>query len=227
MNIDWHQLILGKHDWAFLLPVAIRTFVMFLIILVGLRVLGKRGVGQLSVFELGVIVGLGSAAGDPMFYEDVGLLSCVVVFVIVLTLYHLLELITTKNARIAVAVEGKPREVLRDGVLVLETFDKEPFSEEELFMQLRLGHVSHLGQVRHCFLEPSGQVSVYYYADADVIAGLPIIPETPLTTRIEVSGEYACARCGRVEQLVAGEEKRCSKCRHPTWARAVTERRVT
>jgi uncharacterized membrane protein YcaP (DUF421 family) len=227
VSIDWNQLILGKHDWDFLLPVAIRTFVMFLIILVGLRVLGKRGVNQLSVFELGVIVGLGSAAGDPMFYEDVGLLSCVVVFVIVLTLYHLLELITTKSERISAVVEGQPRQVLRDGLLVLETFEKEPFSEQELFVQLRLQHVSHLGQVRGGFLEPTGNVSIYYYADTDVVAGLPIVPGTPMVTKIAVTGDYACARCGRVERLVVGDEKRCGKCEHSTWARAATEPRIT
>ena len=71
LNFDWENLLLGERDWQFLLMVALRTAAMFLVILIGLRMLGKRGVSQLSVFELGVIVGLGSAAGDPMFYKDV------------------------------------------------------------------------------------------------------------------------------------------------------------
>jgi uncharacterized membrane protein YcaP (DUF421 family) len=112
-------------------------------------------------------------------------------------------------------------------VLVLETFDKEPFSEEVLFTQLRLDHVSHLGQVRRAFLEPSGEVSLFYYSDADVIAGLPIMPGTPIMTMATVAGDYACTRCGRVEHLVVGAEKCCPKCGHSKWARALTETRIT
>jgi uncharacterized membrane protein YcaP (DUF421 family) len=68
-----------RWEVEFLPEVALRTFFMFFVILTSLRILGKRSVAQLSVFELGVIIGLGSAAGDPMFYKDVGLLPGVVV----------------------------------------------------------------------------------------------------------------------------------------------------
>lgn len=69
ITIDWSALFLGTEDWSFLTEVALRTFIMFLIIIIGLRFMGKRGVKQLSVVELVVIIGLGSAAGDPMFYK--------------------------------------------------------------------------------------------------------------------------------------------------------------
>lgn len=84
LEIDWQTLLLGSETWEFLPEAAFRSFIMFLVILFSLRVLGKRGIKQLSVFELGVIIGLGSAAGDPMFYKDVGLLPGMVVFCIVL-----------------------------------------------------------------------------------------------------------------------------------------------
>lgn len=79
-NVEWKMLLLGEENWSFLLETAFRTLIMFIVILLGLRMLGKRGVKQLSVFELGVIIGLGSAAGDPMFYKDVGLLPGIIVF---------------------------------------------------------------------------------------------------------------------------------------------------
>ena len=85
-SFDWQQLLLGGEKWGFLLETVLRTFFMFLIILTALRLLGKRGVKQLSVFELVVIIGLGSAAGDPMFYKDVGLLPALVVFIMLIVL---------------------------------------------------------------------------------------------------------------------------------------------
>ena len=88
IQLDWKSLLLGSEKWEFLFETAFRTFVMFMVILLYLRLFGKRGVKQLSVFELGVIIGLGSAAGDPMFYKEVGLLPGVLVFSIVFGLYR-------------------------------------------------------------------------------------------------------------------------------------------
>lgn len=73
-NFNWKELLLGGDDWNFLPEVILRTFIMFLMIVISLRVLGKRGVKQFSIFELVVIFGLGSAPGDPMFYKDVRIL---------------------------------------------------------------------------------------------------------------------------------------------------------
>ena len=78
---------MGSEDWSFLIETGFRTLVMFTVVLIGLTILGKRGVKQLSVFELVVIIGLGSAAGDPMFYKDVGLIPAIIVFVIIISLY--------------------------------------------------------------------------------------------------------------------------------------------
>ncbi len=48
--IDWKMLLLGEEEWMFLFETMLRTFVMFLVVLSGLTILGKRGVKQLSVF---------------------------------------------------------------------------------------------------------------------------------------------------------------------------------
>ena len=88
-NFNWKELLLGSEEWSFLPEVIIRSVIMFAIILIGLSILGKRGVKQLSVFELVVIIGLGAAAGNPMFYKDAGLIPAIIVFIIVITLYSL------------------------------------------------------------------------------------------------------------------------------------------
>ncbi len=55
---SWQSLLLDDHDGVFMLEVIFRALVMYLVILVGLRLIDKRGVRQLSVFELVVIIGL-------------------------------------------------------------------------------------------------------------------------------------------------------------------------
>jgi uncharacterized membrane protein YcaP (DUF421 family) len=89
LAIDWKAFLVGSEDTSFLIEISVRTIIMYIIILVGLRLLGKRGVKQLSVFELVVIISLGSAAGDPMFYKEIGLLIPVVIFTIIVAAYRL------------------------------------------------------------------------------------------------------------------------------------------
>lgn len=224
-----HQLLLGNEDWTFLWAVALRTTLMFLVILGGLRLMGKRGISQLSVFELGVIIGLGSAAGDPMFYKDVGLLPCLLVFTLVLGLYLGLERLMNRHRGLANKLEGQAVDIVRDGALLYRAVEHEELTINELFTQLRLGNVSHLGQVRRAILEPNGRMSLFYAPDDEVRPGLPVLPD--LFERrfhmIPVRDHYSCARCGFTALLDAGEETRCPTCDHDEWTRALAERRVT
>ena len=106
-SFDLKQILLGSEEWSFLLETVLRTGIMFFIIIFGLRLLGKRGVKQLSVFELVVIIGLGSAAGDPMFYKDVGIMPALVVFTMIISLYSIITYIISKSKKFEKLVEGK------------------------------------------------------------------------------------------------------------------------
>lgn len=91
-GFSWNELMLGNENWDFLPETILRTFIMFIVAFVSLRLLGKRGVKQLSIFELVVIICLGSAAGDPMFYKDVGILPAITVFASIVAILVLLPI---------------------------------------------------------------------------------------------------------------------------------------
>lgn len=226
--MDWRKILLGEEQWAFLGETALRTFVMFMVILLSLRLLGKRGIKQLSVFELGVIIGLGSAAGDPMFYKDVGLLPSMLVFAIVVLLYRGITQLINKSRNIEQFVEGVPRLIVRDGRFIVENFKKEPIAFDELFAQLRLNHISHLGQVREAVIETNGEVSVLFFADEDVRWGLPISPDVveKISARIAQEGHYACNYCGHTEHLQPVRSHTCKVCGKKEWLKAMNERRI-
>lgn len=222
-----HEFLFGEESWTFLPNVAIRALVMFVAISVGLRLVGKRGIKQLSVYELGVIVGLGSAAGDPMFYKDVGIVPALVVFVVVIGLYRIMETVMEKSSRVSRVLEGEPVQVIRDGRIVMETFEREDISRQELFAQLRFNKVSNLAQVRVALIEPTGDLSVFFYPDADVGCGLPLLPELydRGTYVIARPGTYACTNCGEVAKLDGAE--RCRACACDLWVPAVDDKRIT
>lgn len=229
LEIDWKSILLGENEWIFLLETAARSVFMFLVILFSLRVLGKRGVKQLSVFELGVIIGLGSAAGDPMFYKEVGLLAGLMVFVIVIALYKLVTVLISKSEKFEQFVEGKPVCILKDGKLLLENFKKEPIALDEFFMQLRLDSVSQLGQVEQAFLETNGEVSIFYYEDEKVKPGLPILPGDidRKITSIAKQGLYSCGECGFTEKISIPGAHLCHTCKSAGWLPAADKKRIT
>ena len=68
--MNWYELLVGKEGISFLLEIAFRTFIMFILVLILLRLTGKRSIKQLSIFEIVMIIALGSAAGDPMIYKE-------------------------------------------------------------------------------------------------------------------------------------------------------------
>ncbi|HLN73366.1 MAG TPA: YetF domain-containing protein, partial [Prolixibacteraceae bacterium] len=164
-GFTWKELLMGGEEWSFLPETVLRTLIMFVVIMVSLRILGKRGVKQLSIFELVVIIGLGSAAGDPMFYNDVGILPALIVFAMIIILYTSITYFISKNRDFEAMVEGKPVRLIKDGSFAIDNFKKEPLGEYEFFAELRIQGVSQLGQIEEAILESSGNISIFYFPD--------------------------------------------------------------
>jgi uncharacterized membrane protein YcaP (DUF421 family) len=223
------ELLMGSEEWSFLPETVVRSLIMFSIILTGLTILGKRGVKQLSVFELVVIIGLGSAAGDPMFYKDVGLLPAVIVFIIVIGLYALVTHLVGKNKKFENLIEGKPDLLINEGTFAIENFKKEALGQDEFFAELRLQGVSHLGQVQTAIIETNGGVSLFFYPDEDVKYGLPIMPDSlnHQSQKINTAGFYACTFCGYAEKMEPVNQHICKKCKKDRWIKASNKKRVT
>ncbi|MDP9494288.1 MAG: DUF421 domain-containing protein, partial [Actinomycetota bacterium] len=163
--------------WEFTLEIVLRTIIMYSYTLAIVRVLGKRGLGHLSPFELVIIVALGSAVGDPMFYPDVPLLHGIIVITVVVGMQRVLEEITERAPRLETILESKVRRLVKDGVVDDQALERESLSETELFSALREREIEHLGQVRLAYLEPSGMITVFKVTDEAVAQGRSVLPD--------------------------------------------------
>lgn len=228
-DLNWKELLLGSEDWSFLFETVLRSIIMFMIIVISLRILGKRGVKQLSIFELVVIISLGSAAGDPMFYKDVGILPALVVFIMIVSLYTLITYFIGKNKKFEVLMEGRPVCLIKDGVFSTDNFKKEALGEDEFFAELRMQGVSQLGQIEEAIEESSGNISIFFYPDEDVKYGLPIMPDSLDYTvqKIKDPGFYACIFCGYTEKLQPMTKHKCPECHKYEWVKASNKKRVS
>ncbi|PZR27419.1 MAG: DUF421 domain-containing protein [Citrobacter freundii] len=228
-RFSWKELFFGSENMSFVPEVIIRSLIMFTVILFSLSILGKRGVKQLSVFELVVIIGLGSAAGDPMFYKDVGLVPALIVFAIVIGLYIFVTHLVGKSKRMERLVEGKPICLIEDGRFAIDNFSKENLGQDEFFAELRLKGISHLGQVEKAIIETNGDISVFYYEDKDVKHGLPVMPDSldHKSKQIDKPGYYSCSFCGNTEKLEVTQACNCKECGKAEWVPSSDRKRIT
>jgi uncharacterized membrane protein YcaP (DUF421 family) len=224
---EWERILLNELPAWFILEVIFRTAVMFTVLLAALRFTGKRGVKQLSIFEIVIIIALGSAAGDPMFYHDVGILPAIFVFIVVISLYRLVTWSIGKSKWFEEMVEGRTELLIDNGFFSVVKFEQEDIAQDEFFSELRLKSIEHLGQIKYAYLEPSGNISVYFFADNEVKPGLPLLPAlfNKKSKTIAHEGIFACSNCGFTKNLNPGRAE-CPVCKTEEWVEAIKTLRI-
>jgi uncharacterized membrane protein YcaP (DUF421 family) len=229
MEMDWHRIFFSDHPYSFFLEILFRTPIIFLAVVLVLRLTGKRGIQQLSIFEMVMIITLGSAAGDSLFYDDVGMLHAIAVFVIVLVLYRGVIFIITKSEKAERFLEGEPIYLIRNGKFCLKELGNDELGSDEFFGELRQKNIEHLGQIKYAIIEDTGKISLFYHADDNVLPGLPILPEEykKKSVIISKSGLYACAKCGNTYQLQELNNYPCPNCKNEEWVMTIDAKRIT
>lgn len=225
---DWQNLLWGESEGWFLLEIVARCVIMFAVVFLTLRIVGKRGVKQVSIFEMIVVISLGSAAGDSMMSQSVGLVPATTVFLLVILLYKFITSRISLNPKMEELLEGKPTVLVKDGKFNFDNFASEDIAYDEFFTGLRLRGVSHLGQVKLAILETTGEVSVFFFPDKEVKPGLPILPDEfeNSTEKVSEAGFYACCKCGEVAEFARAGKKTCKICKNQTWVKAADGLRI-
>lgn len=228
MDFDINTVFVNDLDWSLAFEIIVRTLTMFTLILVFLRLSGKKGIRQLSIFEVAIIIGLGSAAGDPMFNPESAILPALVVFVTILLFYRLITWIASRSERFESILEGDPLYVIEEGVFTQVEGSDQTYAKDEFFAEMRQKNIEHVGQVQCAILETNGTVSFFYYPDEEVKPGLPILPKIYQRKRnlLAQSGQYACTTCGQVQDLSPGTHT-CPRCQKNEWVESIQTVRIT
>src|SRR5215218_4576119 len=220
---DWQRLLMGGTPWTFLLELLVRAVVVYLLLLLFMRLMGKRVAGQMSISELAIILSLGAAVGLPLQVPDKGLLPALAVLAVAVAFQRGLSLWAYKSRKVELLSQGDVSVLLKDGRLLPEGMEAEHLSPEKIFASLRAQGVEHLGQLRRVYLEPSGDLSLIKYKRQR--PGLLIIPESDSSHgRYErAEDHYACSNCGNVVASDHEPLDYCEYCGEPRWTEAVTE----
>lgn len=226
---DFHRMFLGDTPLSFLLEIVFRTLVMYAYTIFLLRVLGKRGMGQLSTLELAIIISFGSAVGDPMVGADVPMLHGMIAITCVTLFQIYLEKLINRNKNVEAIMEGKARLIVDDGAIQLDCLRIDNLSKEDLFRGLRSKDVEHLGEINKAYFETSGQISVLFHPPRKVKPGLSTQPELDMAkvyisgTKVPDQDAYSCMHCGCTRSLQEGQElPDCPVCGEKKWVRATS-----
>lgn len=226
--MDWASIFIHETTWAFAIEILIRVTVMFVLIISFLRFTGKRGVRQLSIFELTIILSLGSIAGDPMFTEDLPIIQAVLIMSTVILLYRLCTWAMMRFQPFEDLLEGKAIYIVEEGKLVLDKIKKGKMSHDEFFAEMRQQGVEHLGQVRTGLLETDGNFSILLYSAENTGYGMPLFPKQyQPVEQVELGVYYACMYCGHID-FISDANQICPRCDTDckNWAKALNNKIV-
>jgi uncharacterized membrane protein YcaP (DUF421 family) len=214
---DFYRFWFGDAPPAHLLEVGLRLLVLYAVMTIAIRLMGRRTSSELTRNELLAIVALAAAIGPAMQAPERGLLPAIMIAVWVVIWQRVVAACTYRSALLERAMHGQGATLLSDGVVDLKALKRSAVSRERLFAELRAGGLMQLGEVQRVYLEADGSFCVVKRQPAQ--AGLSLVPTWDAALRQEQpdDGEHvACVRCGHLRARHA-VEARCTGCESDAW----------
>ena len=147
----------------------IRTIILYLILIIGLRLTGKRQIGELEPVELVLTLLLSDLASVPMQDFGIPLLNGLVPILTLLSLSTLFSYFSLRSVRFRSLVCGEPAVIIRDGKLLQQVMRHNRLTLDELLEELRGQGICDIDEVKYAILETSGQLSVLLRSDCQPI----------------------------------------------------------
>lgn len=213
---DLQRMMLGDQPPLFLAEILFRIAVIWPWTMLLLRWIGGRSISQLSLVEFLLVIALGSAVGDSLFYPDVPLVHAMLVIFVIIAIDKLVDQAIRLFRPAKGIFDGQPVEVLRDGVIHMSARGTRQIGNLELMELLRLKGVENLGSVRCAYMETSGALSVF--AADPPRPGLRIVPPVECVPA-DCSQDQArcCVNCGQMDDAAS----HCPNCGTDGWAPAI------
>ena len=138
----------------------VRSIILYIIILIVMRLMGKREIGQLQPFELVIAIMIADLASIPMTEAGIPIWSGIIPILALLIMHLIISMINMKSIKIREIVCGKPTILIYRGKIDEQMLKRERFTINELEERLRGNNVSNIGDVEYAILETSGQLTV-------------------------------------------------------------------
>ncbi len=145
----------------------VRTIILYGVVVLVLRIMGKRQIGQLEPIELVVTILISELAAVPMQDPGIPIISGMIIPIFTLACLEMLMTgVILKSHRFRALMCGKPSIIVENGQILENQLRKNRFTMDELIEELRLKNITDINQVKYAILETNGQMSTILYPGA-------------------------------------------------------------
>lgn len=225
---DWSRILYGEAPPEFYIELVIRAFFIYFLLMLCMRLMGKRMSSQLSRNELAALVSLAAAIGVPMLAADRGLLPAVIIAIVVVFTQRALALWSFRDQTFEKISVGSLSTLIENSRMRIDKMQNNRITRERLFSQLRSESLVHLGQVKRVYIEASGDFTII--RNSEPTPGLLVLPysdEDFIRDKIKHTGDIVCMNCGNTkpgEKTINDPATKCENCRSNQWTEAVIEK---
>ena len=138
----------------------VRAIFLYIVVLIVMRLMGKREIGQLQPFELAISIMIAALAATPLTESGIPITNGIMPILGLLVMHLIISMINIKSTKAREIICGKPSLLIFRGKIDQKVLKKERFTINELEERLRDNNIFNIGDVEYAILETSGQVTV-------------------------------------------------------------------
>ena len=161
-----------------MIAIVLRTFILYTLVIVALRLMGKGEIGQLQPFELVVIIMISELAAIPTQNVGIPLLTGIIPILVLLLTNLTLAWISLKSEKAREIICGTPSILIHHGKISEEGLKKNRYNLTDLLEELRIKNVPNIADVEFAILETNGQLSVFQRTEKKQTVPKNIPPST-------------------------------------------------
>jgi len=149
-----------------MLVVFFRALILFAVVFIVIRLMGKRELSKVQPFELAIIVMISDLASAPMQSRDTQIFSGIIPIIVLLIVYGIFTLLIRSNNKVENAICGSPSLIIFKGKIIQDELEKQQLTIEELMAQLREKDIYKVQDTAYALLETNGTLNAVKKSDA-------------------------------------------------------------
>lgn len=148
--------------------IIIRTVIIYILLSLSLRIMGKRQLGELDISELVSTLLISEIASIPIDDPDIPLLNAIIPILFIVSVEVILSTLKNKSEKLKSVIEGRPEYIIYKGRLLQNVLSKNRISVNELLSELRSQGVGNINQIEYAAIEQNGSLSLIKKGESDL-----------------------------------------------------------
>lgn len=220
---DLYRIFIGNVPPIYFIELLIRCLICYAILVVGIRMMGKRMAAQMSRNELSSMVLMAAAIGIPVASPDRGIIPGIIIAAVIVLGERWISIKISRNDSLQSKVIGDIRLLVKDGYLVIENLTPNRVSRDRILAELRCNNLKHLGKVKRFYFEADGSFTMI--PNKEKKYGLSILPDfdIDMINEQKQANEEVCLICGYDKENVPDPAPACKNCGKNNYVKAIEE----